>query len=64
MSASQLTQPVPHSTNVMEQIQRDGVEIQRQQIELMKRMSLLPLNHQYLVGTFLSSLNGSLHLMP
>ena len=40
MSASQLTQPVPHSTNVMEQIQRDGVEIQRQQIELMKRMSL------------------------
>ena len=40
MPASQLTQPVPHSTNVMEQIQRDGVEIQRQQIELMKRMSL------------------------
>ena len=40
MSASQQTQPVSHSTNVMEQIQRDGVEIQRQQIELMKRMSL------------------------
>ncbi|CAB3983333.1 RNA-directed DNA polymerase from transposon X-element, partial [Paramuricea clavata] len=40
MSASQLTQPAPHSTNIMEQIQRDGVEIQRQQIELMKRMSL------------------------
>ena len=40
MFASQLTQPVPHSTNVMEQIQRDGVAIQRRQIELMKRMSL------------------------
>ncbi len=40
MSAPQPTQPVPHSANVMEQIQRDGVEIQRQQIELMKRMSL------------------------
>ncbi|CAB3992278.1 Hypothetical predicted protein, partial [Paramuricea clavata] len=40
MSASQLTRPAPHSTNIMEQIQRDGVEIQRQQIELMKRMSL------------------------
>ena len=40
MSVSQLTQPIPHSTNAMEQIQRDGVEIQRQRIELMKRMSL------------------------
>ncbi|CAB3978914.1 Hypothetical predicted protein [Paramuricea clavata] len=40
MSASQLTQPVPHSTDVMGQNERDGVEIQVQQIELIKRMSL------------------------